>query len=211
MTARENELNSVLNQLSGQHPNLGPRVRQILAPLTDQSSSYRQAMTQTESMAGELSRTNATRLQGVNFGLGGAGPEVGRTSRALVSTQMQQRAAELEARGISEPTRLIPSARQAGNTVMSNIRQLPISIREAAEKVSAIITAIRLAAQTAARQALVSGNLMLSQALNSVERALVNAGQAIVRAGGRLNTPIIVINMRELKRAAGIFDPDDGA
>jgi hypothetical protein len=209
ITTRETELNSVMNQLSGDHPNLGFRVRGVLKPLFDQLTAYRTTMVQTEKMAGELAQTNGTRLSGVNFGLGGAGPEVGRTSRALISTQMQQRASELAARGVSEPSRLIPSARSAGNQVMNSIRQLPISTQEAAQKVTGIIGAIRFLLTQAARQALVSGNLILSQALNSVERALINVGQAAVRAGGRLNTPIIVIDIRGIKRSFGILDPDD--
>jgi hypothetical protein len=92
---------------------------------------------------------------------------------------------------------------------MNSIRQLPISTQEAAQKVTGIIGAIRFLLTQAARQALVSGNLILSQALNSVERALINVGQAAVRAGGRLNTPIIVIDIRGIKRSFGILDPDD--
>ena len=128
-----------------------------------------------------------------------------------ISTQMQQRASELAARGMGEPSQLIHQHEVTGNQVLNSIRQLPISTQEAAQRVAAIIGAIRFLLTQAARQALVSGNLILSQALNSVERALVNVGQAVARAGGRLNTPIIVINIRALKRAAGIFDPDDGA
>jgi hypothetical protein len=79
-----------------------------------------------------------------------------------------------------------------------------MAIRDAADKVVAVIGAMRLALTQAARAALVSGRVVLSAALNTVEAALV-------RAGSRLSTAIIVINIRELKRAAGIFDPDDGA
>ena len=199
---RENALKTAINNLAGTHPNLGNRVRAILDPLLRQSASYRSAMTQTEQAAADLGRTDGTRLSGVVFGQGGTGPEVTRSAKALISTQMQEREAELVSRGI-EP-RLIPAARAGGAQVMAVIRQLPITIRDAADKVIAVIGSIRVLLTQAARQALVSGNAALAAALNAVE-------QALVRVGSRLTTPIIVINIRELKRAAGIFDPEDGA
>lgn len=183
----------------------------MLRPLFQQSQFYRSAMTQTETMAANLARTNGTRLSGVVFGQGGMGPEVGRTTQALISTQMNQRAQELAARGVSEPTRLIPSVQATGTQLINTIRQLPISIREAADKVVAVIGAIRVLLTQAARQALTAGNLILSQALNSVERALAQASARLVSLGSRLTTPILIINMREIKRAFGIHDVNDGA
>ena len=168
----------------------------------DESAAYRQAMQQTEQMAIELQQTDGARLQGVMFGQGGSGPEIGRTVKALCSTQMNERSREFAARGI-EP-RIIPAARASGQQVIAAIRTLPMAIRDAVDKVVAVIGAMRIALTQAARAALVSGQAVLSAALNTVEAALV-------RAGSRFSTPIIVINMRELKRAAGIFDPDDGA
>lgn len=211
VSARETALRNVLNQLSGVHPNLGARVRAVLRPVLDQSSSYRSAMTQTEGMAAELARSDGRRLSGVVFGQGGAGPEVGRTTQALISTQMNQRAKELADRGISEPTRLIPTARAAGTQVTAAIRQLPMSIRDASDKVAGIVAAIRVLLAQSARQALVAGNGALAQALNSVERALVLASARLAAAASRLTSPLLIINIREIKRAAGIFDPDDGA
>jgi len=202
VTARENALNQALNDLAATHANLGNRVRTILDPLLRQSASYRSAMVQTEQMAGSLAQTDGTRLSGVVFGQGGAGGEVGRSSQALISTQMQQRAQELRGRGI-EPS-LIPAARNASAQVMATIRQLPITIKEAADKVLVVIGSIRVLLTQAARAASVAGNAALSAALTAVEAALV-------RVDSRFTTPIIIINIREIKRAAGIFDPEDGA
>jgi hypothetical protein len=50
---------------------------------------------------------------------------------------MEERSAELTGRGI-EP-RLIPAARNLGSQVMATIRQLPITIREATDKVVGVI------------------------------------------------------------------------
>ncbi len=211
VTAREAALSNTMNKLAGEHPNLGVRLREVLRPLFQQSQFYRSAMTQTEGMAAELARTNGTRLSGVVFGQGGGGAEVGRTTQALISTQMNQRAQELASRGINEPTRLVPSAQAAGTQVLNTIRQLPLSLRDAADKIVGVIGAIRVLLTQAARQALTAGNFVLSQALNSVERALVSASARLASFGSRLTTPIIVINMREIKRAAGIPDVDDGA
>jgi len=200
--AREGAVNQALNNLAGTHPNLGVRVRAILDPLLRQSSAYRSTMIQTEQTAASLTQTDGTRLSGVVFGQGGAGPEIGRSAKALISTQMQERSKELTDRGI-EP-RLIPAARSGSAQLLSAIRQLPITIREAADKVIAVISAIRVLLTQAARAALVTGNAALAAALNAVEAALV-------RAGSRLSTPILIINVRAIKRAAGIFDPADGA
>lgn len=200
LAARETALQSALGNLSRFEPGIATRIRSILSPLTTQAASYREAMQQTEQMAIELQRTDGTRLQGVMFGQGGSGPEVGRTVKALCSTQMNERAREFAARGI-EP-RIIPSVRAAGQQVMASIRQLPLAIRDASDKVIAIIGAMRVALTQAARAALVSGQAALSAALNAVEAALVNVGS-------RLTTPIIVIDIRALKRAAGIVDPDE--
>jgi hypothetical protein len=208
VTSRETALNNVLNQLAGEQPNLGARVRAVLRPLLDQSSAYRSAMTQTEQMAAELAQTDGQRLSGVVFGQGGAGPEVGRTSQALISTQMTQRAKELADRGVTEPTRLIPSARAASAQVGAAIRQLPISIRDASDKVASIIGAIRVLLAQSVRQALFTGNLALAQALNSVERALAQASARLAAAGSRLTTPFIVIDVEKIKRQFGIVYPD---
>jgi hypothetical protein len=42
-------------------------------------------------------------------------------------------------------------------------------------------------------------------------RVLVNASARLVSIGSRLTTPIIIINMRDIKRRFGIPDVDDGA
>ena len=118
ITARESALNDTLNQLGSQHGNLGNRVRDVLRPLFQQSSTYRSAIQQTEKLALELVRTDGNRLSGVTFGQGGVGPDVERSARALVSSQMSERGKELASRGISEPTKLVPTARAAGNQVL---------------------------------------------------------------------------------------------
>ena len=167
ITDREDALVRAINSLGSIHHNLGNRVRDILDPLLRQSSAYRAAIEQSENMAASLARTDGRRLSGVIFGQGGTGPEVVRSAKALVSTQMNERAKELIARGI-EP-RLIPAARQGSASVMSTIRQLPITIRDATDKVIGIIGAIRLLLAQAARQALIVGNAALSAALESLE------------------------------------------
>jgi hypothetical protein len=201
ITAREEALNQAINSLGSVHPNLGNRVRAILDPLLRQSSAYRAAIGQTESMAESLAQTDGRRLSGVIFGQGGTGPDVVRSAKALVSTQMNERAKELTARGI-EP-RLIPAARQGAASVMSTIRQLPITIRDATDKIIGIIGAIRLLLVQAARQALIVGNAALSAALESLEAALV-------RAGSRFTTPVIFINIRRIMKDLGLeHSPDD--
>ena len=200
VTARENALNNTLNSLAGTHPNLGARVRTILDPLLRQSGAYRSAMIQTEKVAADLARTDGTRLSGVLFGQGGTGPEVGRSAKALISTQMQEREKELIGRGI-EP-RLIPAARNAGAQAMAAIRQLPTTIREATDKIIGVIGSIRVLLTQAARQALVAGNGALAAALAAVE-------QALVQVGSRLTTPLIFINIRQIMRAHGLGPPDE--
>src|SRR5262249_48163852 len=141
VTVREARMSDTLNKLNAVHPNLGTRLRNVLSPLFQQSQFYRSAMAETEQMAAGLARTNGQMLSGVTFGEGGIGPETQRTAKALISTQMSQRGQELAARGVTEPTRLIPSAQAAGTRLMGTIRQLPISIGEAKDKVIGIIGA----------------------------------------------------------------------
>lgn len=206
ITAREAAMNNTLNQLNGVAPNLGNRVKDVLSPLFQQTQFYRQTLAESEKLGLELARTNGTRLAGVTFGQGGGGPEIGRTTQSLISTQMNQRTQELTTRGISEPNRLVPAAQAARTQVIGAIRQLPMTTRDAADKVVAIVSAIRALATQAARQALTAGNLVLSQALNSVGRALAAVA---ARFGGRLSTPLIILNLRQIKRDLGIIDVDD--
>lgn len=205
---KESALNSTLEQLAAEHPNLGNRVRSVLSPLFRLSSTYRTTLQGTEKLALELAKTDGSRLSGVTFGQGGVGPDKVRSARALISSQMSERGRELAARGISEPTKLVPAARTAGNQVLGNIRQLPITIRDASDRIFTVIGAIRALLTQTARQAVACGNFALSQALNSVGRALTAAAS---RFGTSLTTPLIIINIKDVKRAAGIPDADDGA
>lgn len=192
LVAREDALNQAINKLGVVRMGVSERVRDILQPLLNRSQEMRAAISQTEEMATQLRASDGARLQGVVFGQGGAGPEVTRDVRALVSTQMEQRAAELEARGI-EP-QIIPAARDGATRVMDTIRRLPLNANECKERLVVLLAAIRAGVTQAARQAAAVGRLALRAALVSLEEALVTMGS-------RLTTPVIFINLgREIDR-----------
>jgi hypothetical protein len=182
---RQDTLNLALNRINGIEPALGVRLRSICQPLLNQSGLLLRTAAETERVALELQRSDPTRFQGVVLGQGGLGPEVGRTAQALVSTQLNQQAPQLLARGI-EP-RLIPSIRPALQSVAGQIRQLPISDPDARNKLLAILTSMRALVSAAARQALLAGRALLAAALSAI-------GEALVAIGSRLTTPIIFIN-----------------
>jgi hypothetical protein len=131
-------------------------------------------------------------------GQGGLGPEIGRTSQALVSNQLTAMARQLEERGI-EP-RLIPSTQSAAQSVMASIRQLPLDGREAGQKLAAAIASIRLLVHQTAVRAAVIGRARLVAVMLGIEEALV-------AFGSRLTTPIL-IDMRVIHESLGIASPD---
>jgi hypothetical protein len=186
LAAREDALKQTINKLGVVRMGVSERVREILQPLLNRSQELRATISQTEETATQLRASDGTRLQGVVFGQGGAGPEVTRDVRALVSTQMEQRAAELEERGI-EP-RIIPAARDGATRVMDAIRRLPLNPTECKERLVALLAVIRAGVTQAARPAAAVGRLALRAALVSLDAALVEMGS-------RLTTPIIFINL----------------
>lgn len=190
-------LNNALARLKGLDPAVGPRVQQVVKPILDQSAQYRTTIAQTEQMAADLARTNGTRLSGVMFGQGGSGPEIGRTVQALCSTQMQQRAAEFRSRGI-EP-QIIPSARMAGTQLTAAIRQLPIDKNEAIQRLAGVLTTVRFVMTNFANQAAIASRIGLQAGLTAISEALLSLG-------GRLGTPVIFINLRDIM--PDLFPPE---
>ena len=188
--------NLALNRLQGVDPAIGVRARTLCDPMLRAAQSLVDAGKATNNVAAALRQSDSTRFQGVILGQGGLGPEIGRTRQALVSSQLDAMAAQLEARGI-EP-RLIPSSRPLLQSVLAPIRQLPIDGREAAAKLSTVLVSMRLLLmQTAARASLI-GRARLAAALLGIEAALV-------QFGSRLTTPI-VIDRRVLHQIMGVPD-----
>jgi hypothetical protein len=192
---RQDALNLALNRLNGIDSAVGSRVKEVCQPLLRQSGELLNTARQTESAAASLQQTDPTRFQGVVLGQGGLGPEIGRTTNALVSTQLNQQARQLTQRGI-EP-RLIPAARTALQGVVTQIRNLPLDAKEAVRNLTATLVAMRTLLTVFARQALLAGRVALAAALASIE-------QALVAIGSRLTTPILILNLGQLfKQAAG--------
>jgi hypothetical protein len=182
---RQDALNLALNRINGIEPALSVRLRTICQPLLNQSGLLLRTAAETERVAVELQSSDPTRFEGVVLGEGGMGPGFGQTAQALVSNQLNQQASQLIARGI-EP-RLIPSIRPALQSVVGQIRQLPISVQDARNTLIAILTSMRALVSAAAQQALLAGRALLAAALTAIEEALVTLGS-------RLTTPIIFIN-----------------
>lgn len=196
ITTRQDALENAINQAGTIDSGLAQKIRQILSPLLNQSSQVRATLQQTEQMAVELERTDPTRLEGVIFGQGGLGPEIARDSRALITTQLQQSASQLSARGI-EP-RLIPSMQSGATFLMDRIRQLPTTLDDATRNLLATITAIRIAVQQAAIQAGRVGLAILSDAFTAI-------GTVLVDIGSRFTTlPIFIDFDRILREAQGL-------
>lgn len=197
--SHQDAANLALNRINGVDPALGPRVRALCQPILDLGQRYLDTATKTRDAVALLRQTDPTRFQGVVVGQGGLGPEIGRTSQALVSNQLTAMAQELEQRGI-EP-RLIPQSQNALQSVLTSIRQLPIDGREAAQKLAAVLASIRLLIRQTAVRAAVIGRARLVAVLVGIEGALV-------AFGSRLTTPIL-IDMRVIHQSLGI--PDTGA
>lgn len=186
-----------LNRLQGIDPALGTRVGALCDPVLRLAGDYLRIARETNNAATILRQTDATRFQGVVLGQGGLGPEIGRTTQALCSNQINAMSAQLTARGI-EP-RLIPSSQPALQSVLNSIRRLPLDGREAAAKLVSALSAMRLLiSQTAARASLI-GRARLTAALLGIEGVLV-------QIGSRLTTPIIFISTPRLHQMMGVPD-----
>jgi hypothetical protein len=131
------------------------------------AQQYLDIAAKTRDTANLLRQTDLTRFQGVVAGPGGLGPEIGRTSQALVSNQLTAMAQQLEDRGI-EP-RLIPQSQSAAQCVVASIRQLPIDEREAGQKLAAAIAAIRLLVRQPAVRAAIIGRARLVAIMVGIE------------------------------------------
>ena len=200
---RQDALNLALDRIQGIDSPLGTRLKSICDPILQLSRNYLSTAAETERAALSLRATDPIRFEGVILGEGGLGPEIGRTSRSLVTNQLNQMSTQLAARGI-EP-RLIPTVRASLQSVLVSIRQLPTEVEDAIAKLTAALAAMRTALTFAARQALLAGRAALFAALTAIEEALV-------ALGSRLTSGIILVPtnlLREMKRAAGI--PDDTA
>jgi len=193
---RQDALNLALNRLNGIDAAVGSRVREVCQPLLKQSGELLSAASETERAVVELERTDPTRFEGLVLGQGGLGTGIGRTGQALISTQLNQQAQQLMARGI-EP-RLIPAARMGLQGVVAQIRNLPLDAKEAIRNLSLTLASMRAILAAFARQALLAGRVALGAALTAI-------GEALVEIGSRLTTPIFfIINLDELKKAAGM-------
>jgi hypothetical protein len=198
---RLDALNLALNRLNGIDTAVGSRVKEACQPILKQAGEILNTSRQTQSVVAELEQTDPTRFRGVVLGQGGAGPEIGRTANSLVSTQLNQQARQLAARNI-EP-RLIPAARTALQGVVVQIRNLPLDAKAAIANLTATLAAMRVLVATFARQALVAGRVALAAALSAI-------GEALVAIGSRLTNVILILDLRQLGKAAGLHS-DDGA
>ena len=174
---RQDALNLALNRLQGLDAALGGRLKTLCEPILRQSGQYLRTAADTESAAVSLRSTDPTRFEGVIVGEGGLGPEIGRTSQALVSNQLNRMSVQLAGRGI-EP-RLIPAVRASLQSVMDGIRQLPTDVKDSLARLSAALAAMRALLQAAIRQALVAGRVALTAALMAIDEALVAIGSRL--------------------------------
>jgi len=198
--SRQDALNLALNRLNGIEPAVASRVREVCQPLLEESGEILSTVNETERVVLELQRTDPTRFTGVILGQGGLGTEIGRTNQALVSTQLNQMAQQLIARGI-EP-RLIPAIRTGLQGVVAQIRNLPLDAREAIRNLALTLASMRAILAAFARQALLAGRVALSAALTAI-------GEALVEIGSRLTGPfLIIINIDQLKRTSGLSDDE---
>jgi hypothetical protein len=197
--SRQDAVNLTLNRINGVDPIMGPRVQAMVKPLMDLGQKYLDTANLTRDTAALLRQTDPTRFQGVVVGQGGLGPEIGRTSQALVSNQLTAMAQQLEERGI-EP-RLIPQSQSAAQSALTLIRQLPLDGQEAGQKLAAALASIRLLVRQTAIRAAVIGRARLIAVLLSIEEALV-------AFGSRLTTPIL-IDMRVIHQSLGISSADE--
>jgi hypothetical protein len=175
---RQLEIQNGLNFFARFSADLAAKLREILNPLLRASDATRAVIAETESMAADLARTNATRLQGIAL-------QTGPRDVALISNQLNAQNAALAARGA--PTTLLPDPGTA-QAYLSRVRQMAIDAREAASRIVPMIAAIRVACTQALARASVVGRALLSTVLDALSAAL----EAVIQAG-TLITPIIII------------------
>ncbi len=183
---REQEIQRGLTFFARFSNTLSFKIREIVRPIVTRSESMRALMDETETKALELARTNGTRLQGVRIGAGGLGPEVARSEASLVSAQLEAQAVQLRARGI-EPT-ILPNAAQA-SSYLARVRALAVNNKDSAAKMFPVLTAMRVAAQQALRQASIAGRALLSTVLDGL---LIALEAVAARIGTTLTTPILI-------------------
>jgi hypothetical protein len=193
LMSRYSQVQSVLGKIGEVDRGVMIRSKEALQPMLQAAQQNISLLERTRNVAADLMRTHPNRLSGVYFGQGGLGPATGRTHASLISTQIQQMAATLRARGI-EPS-LIPRAHAAGNALMATLRQAPVTIQDAGFKIATAAAAARAAFTQAALRA------AATSAAQSLLRGLAAAMEALLTVGGRLITvPIIIIDPRQLER-----------
>ena len=195
--ARQATAELALNRISGVDPAIGTRLRTLCEPVLQISREYVRTAAATNNAATVLRQTDPNRFSGVILGQGGLGPEIGRTTQALVTNQINAMSGQLVARGI-EP-RLIPSTQSALDPTLTAIRRLPLDGKEAAQKLAGAIGAIRLLLTQTLARASVIGRARLVATILGLERLLVDFG-------ARLTTPIILIDRRLLRQIMGVPD-----
>ena len=187
-------IQSILGRIGGVERGAMIRSREALQPLLKLAEHHQQMIQSTRDIAADLIRQYPNRLRGVTFSPGGLGPAVGRDHRALISTQLQQLAVQLRARGIDP--RLVPDAFVAARNQVSAIRNLPINAREALLHVSSAAAAARAAFTYAVSRAGLSAGAQ-------VLRVLGAAIEGLVSISGRLITPFIFVITDEQGRILG--------
>jgi hypothetical protein len=185
LARRENEIQAGLTRIARIHAPFAQRVREIVQPLLDRSASTRSIMAETEAEAAELARTAPIRLQGVRLGTGGLGPEVVRNEAALVTSQLEAQAAQLQARGI-QPT-LLPDA-SSTQQFLQRTRELA-NQRDSITKLTPVLAAMRAAIGRSLAQASAAGRALLSTVLEPLDVALEFLAS---RLGGMLTTPLLI-------------------
>lgn len=175
---RQQEIQQGLNFFSRFSADLAAKLREILNPLLRAADATRAVIAETEAMAADLARTNATRLQGIPL-------QTGPRDVALISNQLNAQNAALAARGA--PTTLLPDPGTA-QAYLSRVRQMAVDSREAAGRIVPMIAAVRVACTQALARASVVGRALLSTVLEALSVAL----EAVIQ-GATLVTPVIII------------------
>jgi hypothetical protein len=183
---RLRDVQGLLGKIGEIDPGVMRRSKEALQPLIETAESNVELIEETQGVAADLTRNFGNRLTGVYFGQGGLGPQVGRSFVALISTQINQMAVTLRARGI-EPN-LIPSEFTRGRMLMQQIQQLPVTIEDAFQRMAGALAAVRaLLTQSAIRAA-------ANTASSSFLRFLSAAFEGLFTISGRLVTlPIIIL------------------
>jgi hypothetical protein len=175
---RQQEIQQGLTFFARFSADLASKLREILNPLLRASDETRAVIAETETMAADLARTNATRLQGIAL-------QTGARDVSLITNQLNTQNAALAARGA--PTTLLPDP-GAAQAYLSRVRQMAIDSRDAASRIVPMITAIRVACTQALARASGAGRALLSTVLDALSATL----ETVIQAGTFI-TPIIII------------------